>query len=55
MIIDAHNHLGKRKGVEILVDNFVASVPGPENGGYLVLFGSDLSIFCGENKTKWGG
>ena len=31
------------------------SVPGPENGGYLVLFGSDLSIFCGENKTKWGG
>lgn len=24
MIIDAHNHLGKRKGVEILVDNFVA-------------------------------
>ena len=31
------------------------SVPGPENGGYLVLFGADLSIFCGENKTKWGG
>lgn len=30
MIIDAHNHLGKRKGVEILVDDFVARMN--ENG-----------------------
>ncbi len=28
------------------------SVPGPENGGYLVLFDSDLSIFYGGNRTR---
>ena len=28
------------------------SVPGQENGGYLVLFDSDLSIFCGGNRTE---
>ena len=28
------------------------SVPGPENGEYLVLFGADLSIFCGGNRTR---
>lgn len=28
------------------------SVPGPENGVYLVLFDSDLSIFCGEDRTE---
>ena len=28
------------------------SVPEPENGGYLVLFDSDLSIFCGGNRME---
>ena len=35
------------------VEYFVSySVPEPENGGYLVLFDSDLSIFCGGNRME---
>ena len=36
----------------IHVNTLSPSVPGQENEGYLVLFGFDLSIFCGKNRMK---
>ena len=35
------------------VEYLSPSVPEPENGGYMVLFGADLSVFCGGNE-KFG-